>query len=142
MFMTGAKSFPTKPQLNLTAARRVIETARAEAGRQGWPVVIAVVDDGGNLLSLDRLDEAQFGSVEIAVAKARAAVAFKRPTKAWDEVLTGGRLAVLSLPGVLPAEGGVPLKVGETIVGAIGVSGVTSPQDGQVAAAGAAALAG
>jgi uncharacterized protein GlcG (DUF336 family) len=138
--MTDTDTLPTKPQLNLATARRVIDAARAEARRQGWPVVIAVVDDGGNLLSLDRLDGAQFGSVEIAIAKARAAVAFRRPTKAWDEVLAGGRLAVLGLPGVLPAEGGVPLKVGEAIVGAVGVSGVTSPQDGQVAAAGAAAL--
>jgi uncharacterized protein GlcG (DUF336 family) len=140
--MPGADTLPTKPKLNLATARRVIDAAHVEANRHGWPVVIAVVDDGGNLLSLDRLDEAQFGSVEIAVAKARAAMAFKRPTKAWDEVLAGGRLAVLSLPGVLPAEGGVPLLLGDSIVGAVGVSGVTSPQDGQIAAAGVAALSG
>lgn len=140
--MTVSQTLPSQPKLTLDAARRIAEAARAEATRHGWPVVIAVVDDGGNLLTLDRLDGAQFGSIEIARAKAFSSVAFKRPTKAWDETLTGGRLAVLGLPGVLPAEGGVPLKIGDVIVGAIGVSGVTSPQDGQIAAAGAAALGG
>ncbi len=131
----------TKPALTLAAARTALDAAKAEALKQGWPVVIAVVDDGGHLVALERLDEAQFGSVEIAIAKARAAVAFKRPTKAWDEVLAAGRQAVLGLPGVLPAEGGVPIVVQGTIVGAVGVSGVTSPQDGQVAQAAVAAIA-
>jgi uncharacterized protein GlcG (DUF336 family) len=126
-----------KPALTLAAARAALDAAKAEALKQGWPVVIAVVDDGGHLVALERLDDAQFGSVEIAIAKARAAVAFKRPTKAWDDVLAGGRQAVLGLPGVLPAEGGVPIVVQDRIVGAVGVSGVTSPQDGQVAQAGA-----
>jgi uncharacterized protein GlcG (DUF336 family) len=131
-----------KPVLTLAQAREIIAAAEAEAIRNEWRVVIAVVDDGGHALALARLDGAQFGSVEIALAKARAAVAFKRPTRAWDEVLTGGRLAVLAMPGVLPAEGGVPLAIDGQIVGAIGVSGVTSPQDGQVAAAGVRALKG
>jgi uncharacterized protein GlcG (DUF336 family) len=131
---------PQKPMLTLDAARRVLAAAEAEAIRHGWPVVIAVADDGGNLVTLVRLDQAQFGSVDVAIAKARAAVAYKRPTKAWDDVLHAGRFAVLGLPGMLPAEGGVPLTVGDVIVGAIGVSGVTSPQDGQIAMAGVAAL--
>lgn len=130
-----------KPALTLAAARVVIDAAKTEATQQAWPVVIAVVDDGGHLIALERLDGAQFGSVEIAIAKARAAVAFKRPTKAWDDVLAAGRQAVLGLPGVVPTEGGVPIVVQGQIVGAVGVSGVTSPQDGVVAQAGAAALA-
>lgn len=138
--MTDTRALPQKPTLTLDAARRVLAAAEAEAIRNGWPVVIAVVDDGGNLVALARLDQAQFGSVDIAVAKARAAIAFKRPTRAWDEVLAGGRHAVLGLPGVLPSEGGVPLVAGGVMVGAVGVSGVTSVQDGQIAMAGVAAL--
>jgi uncharacterized protein GlcG (DUF336 family) len=130
-----------KPALTLAAARVAIDAAKTEATKQAWLVVIAVVDDGGHLIALERLDGAQFGSVEIAIAKARAAVAFKRPTKAWDDVLASGRQAVLGLPGVVPAEGGVPIVVQGQIVGAVGVSGVTSPQDGQVAQVAVAALA-
>lgn len=137
----SANLLEQKPVLTLAAARVVIDAAKSEATQQAWPVVIAVVDDGGHLIALERLDGAQFGSVEIAIAKARAAVAFKRPTKAWDDVLAAGRQAVLGLPGVVPTEGGVPLIVQGQIVGAVGVSGVTSPQDGVVAQAGAAALA-
>lgn len=135
-------SIAHKPVLTLAQARAIIAAAEAEATRNEWRVVISVVDDGGHAIALARLDGAQFGSVDIALAKARAAVAFKRPTRAWDEVLTGGRLAVLSMPGVLPAEGGVPLEIGGQIIGAIGVSGVTSPQDGQIAAAGVRVLKG
>lgn len=130
-----------KPALTLAAARVAIDAAKTEATKQAWLVVIAVVDDGGHLIALERLDGAQFGSVEIAIAKARSAVAFKRPTKAWDDVLASGRQAVLGLPGVVPTEGGVPIVVQGQIVGAVGVSGVTSPQDGQVAQVAVAALA-
>lgn len=129
-----------KPVLVLEGAKKVIAAAAAEARTNGWPVVIAVVDDGGNLLALERLDEAQFGSVDIAIAKARAAVAFKRPTRAWEDALVGGRQGVLALPGVMPAEGGEPLHIEGAIVGAVGVSGVKPTEDGQIARAGAAAL--
>jgi uncharacterized protein GlcG (DUF336 family) len=129
-----------KPMLTLAAAKKVISAAEAEALKQGFPVVIAVVDDGGNLLCLQRLDNAQFGSVDIAIGKAKAAVAFKRPTKAWEDLLAAGQQRVLRLPGVLPSEGGVPLTWKGHIVGAIGVSGVQAFQDGQIARAGKAAL--
>lgn len=129
-----------KPALTLAAARKIVAAAEAEAQKHAWPVVIAVVDDGGNLICLQRLDNAQFGSVEIAIRKATAAVAFKRPTKAWEEALASGRQGVLGLPGVLPSEGGVPLTWKGQIVGAIGVSGVKSSEDGQIARAGAAIL--
>jgi len=131
---------PVKSVLTLATARKVIAAAEAEALQHDWPVVIAVVDDGGNLISLDRLDSAQFGSVEIAIRKAKAAVAFKRPTKAWEDALAGGRQGVLGLPGVVPSEGGVPLTWKGKIIGAIGVSGVKSSEDGQIALAGARIL--
>ncbi len=131
---------PVKSVLTLATARKIIAAAEAEARQHDWPVVIAVVDDGGNLISLDRLDNAQFGSVEIAIRKAKAAVAFKRPTKAWEDALAGGRQGVLGLPGVVPSEGGVPLIWQGKIVGAIGVSGVKSSEDGQIALAGAKML--
>jgi uncharacterized protein GlcG (DUF336 family) len=129
-----------KSALTLAVARKILAAAEAEALKQGWPVVIAVVDDGGHLICLHRLDNAQFGSVEIAIQKARSAVAFKRPTKAWEELLASGQQRVLGLPGVLSSEGGVPLTWKGQIVGAIGVSGVKSSEDGQVASAGAGVL--
>jgi uncharacterized protein GlcG (DUF336 family) len=129
-----------KPALTLAAAKKIMAAAEAEALKQGWPVVIAIVDDGGNLLCLHRLDDAQFGSVEIAIRKATAAVAFKRPTKNWEESLNSGQQRVLGLPGVLPSEGGVPLVWKDCIIGGIGVSGVRAHEDGQVARAGAAVL--
>ena len=129
-----------KPMLTLAAAKKVISAAEHEALKQGFPVVIAVVDDGGNLLCLHRLDNAQFGSVDVAIGKARSAVAFKRPTKEWEDSLAAGQQRVLRLPGVLPSEGGVPLTWKGHIVGAIGVSGVKAFQDGQIARTGKAAL--
>ena len=129
-----------KAGLTLAAAKKIIAAAETEALKHAWPVVIAVVDDGGNLICLQRLDNAQFGSVEIAIRKARAAVAFKRPTKAWEELLANGQNRVLGLPGVLSSEGGVPLTWKGQIVGAVGVSGVKSSEDGQIARAGASVL--
>jgi glc operon protein GlcG len=129
-----------KAGLTLAAAKKIAAAAEAEALKHAWPVVIAVVDEGGNLICLQRLDSAQFGSVEIAIRKARSAVAFKRPTKAWEELLANGQNRVLGLPGVLSSEGGVPLTWKGQIVGAIGVSGVKSSEDGQVARAGASVL--
>jgi uncharacterized protein GlcG (DUF336 family) len=102
--------------------------------------VIAVVDDGGHLLYLERGHDTQFGSVETAICKAHSAVAFQRPTKASEEAVMSGRLIHLALPGVIPAEGGVPLHINGVIVGGLGISGVRSSQDGQIAAAGLAAL--
>lgn len=130
-----------KHTLSLEAAKKIGSAAEAYARRKKWNVVIAVVDDGGHLIYLARMDDTQIGSVEVAQAKARTALAFKRPTKAWDKTLSDGRHAVLGLPGVTPVEGGLPLLVKGEFVGAIGVSGVTSAQDGEIAQAGAALLA-
>ncbi|BBI99250.1 hypothetical protein FGKAn22_09430 [Ferrigenium kumadai] len=131
----------TKPILTLEDAKRVAAAAEAEAQRNGWLVVIAVVDDGGHLLYLQRSHDTQFGSVETAITKAHAAIAFQRPTKASEEAVLSGRLIHLALPGVIPAEGGVPLERDGVIIGGLGISGVRSFQDGQIAGAGAAALA-
>jgi uncharacterized protein GlcG (DUF336 family) len=131
----------TKKALTLAAAKDIAAAAEAEAVKNKWNVVIAVVDDGGHLVYLQRMDETQIGSVEVAQEKARTAVRFKRPSKALEDAVAGGRNVVLRLPGALPVEGGLPLSADGKIIGAIGVSGVTSQQDGQIAAAGAAALA-
>jgi glc operon protein GlcG len=103
-------------------------------------MVITVVDDGGNVMFLERMDETQLGSIEVAIEKAKSAVNFKRPTKAFEDVLAGGRTAVLKLPGSMPVEGGIPLMVDGKILGAIGVSGGTSAQDGQAATSAVEAL--
>jgi len=130
----------SKPILTLEDAKRVAAAAETEARRNDWRVVIAIVDDGGHLLYLQRSHDTQFGSVETAIAKAHAAVAFQRPTKASEEAVMSGRLIHLALPGVIPAEGGVPLEIDGAIVGGLGISGVRSLQDGQIAAAGVVAL--
>lgn len=121
-------------------AERALGAAAAEARRQGWAVSIAVVDPAGDLVAFLRLDGAPQASVDIARAKARTAARFRRPTRGLDSALTAGRLAILGLEGVTPVEGGVPIVVNGEIVGAVGVSGVTSAQDAQVARAGAAAV--
>ena len=130
----------SKPVLTLADAKRIAAEAEAEALRNDWRVVIAVVDDGGHLLYLQRSHDTQFGSVETAIKKAHAAVAFQRPTKASEDAVLSGRLIHLALPGVIPAEGGVPLLRNGQIIGGLGVSGVRSFQDGQIAQAGADAL--
>jgi glc operon protein GlcG len=128
--------------LTLADAKRVAAAAAEEAGRNGWSVVIAIVDDAGLPVYLERLDGVQPASCDIAQAKARAAALFRRPTKALEETVAGGRVALLSLPHITPVEGGVPLLHEGQVVGAIGVSGVQSFEDGIVARAGAEALAG
>jgi glc operon protein GlcG len=130
----------SKPILTLEDAKRVAAAADAEARSNNWAVTIAIVDDGGHLLYLQRSHDTQFGSVETAIMKANAAVAFKRPTKSSEEAVLSGRLIHLALPGVIPAEGGVPVLRDNVVIGGIGVSGVRSAQDGQVALAGVAAL--
>jgi len=126
--------------LTLDDAKIIAAGAEAEAKRNEWPVVIVIVDDGGHLLYLQRLDHTQFGSINVAIEKARAAIAFRRPTKIWEENIAEGRLRYLNLPGTLPIEGGLPITVNNQFVGAIGVSGVRSFEDAQIAQAGIDAL--
>ena len=130
----------SKIALTLDDAKKISAGAEAEARHNNWPVVIAIVDDGAHLLHLLRLDDAQFGSIEVALQKARAAIAFRRPTKVWEEHVAEGHMRYLGLPGTLPIEGGLPVIVDGQFIGAIGVSGVRSNQDAQIAQAGIDAL--
>jgi glc operon protein GlcG len=130
-----------KKALTLEAAKQIAAAAEKEAASNKLTMVIAILDDGGNLIYLERMDETQIGSIEVAQQKARSAVAFKRPTKAFEDAVAGGRNAILKLPGAIPVEGGIPLTVNGKIIGAIGCSGGSSQQDGVVAKAGADALA-
>ena len=136
---TVLAELPTKPVLTLEAAKKLAAAAEEEAVKNKWNMVIAIVDDGGSLIYLQRLDGTQIGSIEVALHKAKTAVHFKRPTKALEDAVAGGRTVVLAL-GAMPIEGGLPLIVDDKLIGAIGVSGATAQQDGQVAKAGADAL--
>ena len=139
--LPGFAQLASKKGLTLEAAKKIVAAAEAEAKKNNWNVVICIVDEGASLLYLQRMDGTQIGSVDIAQMKARTAIKMKRPSKVLEDAVAGGRNAVLKLPDVLPVEGGVPLTVDGQFIGAIGVSGVTSQQDGQIAAAGVAALA-
>ena len=136
--LPGYGQLATKKVVTLELARRIAAAAEGEARTNNLTVVVAVVDDGANLIYLERMDNTQIGSVEVAIQKARTAISFKRPTKVFEEMIAGGRTAALGLPGVVPIEGGLPLLVDGQVIGAIGVSGATSQQDGVVAKAGAA----
>lgn len=131
----------TKTALTLDDAKMIAAASEAEARNNNWPVVIAIVDDGAHLTYLLRLDNTQFGSVEVAMEKARAAIAFRRPTKVWEEYVAEGRLRYLGLPGTLPIEGGLPIVADGQFIGAVGVSGVRSYEDAQIAQAGLDAFA-
>jgi len=126
--------------LSLDEAKRVAAAAAAKATAEGWRVVIAIMDIGGHLVYLERLDGTQIGSIQVALEKARTAIHFNRPTKALEDVVLGGRTNMLGLQGATPIEGGLPLRYKGEIVGSIGISGVTAVQDGQVAQAGAEVL--
>jgi len=133
----------TRPALTAADARAIAAAAEAEAARNGWAVTIAVVDDGGHLLWLQRLDGAAPSTAQIAPAKAHAAALGRRESKAYEDMINQGRTAYLSVPalhGML--EGGVPIVVQGECVGAVGVSGVKSSEDAQVARAGIAAVVG
>lgn len=125
--------------LSLEGARLLAAAAEAEALNRGWTVAIAVVDPDGGLILFHCLDGTQPASQDIAIAKARSAARFRRPTKAMEDGVAGGRLALLTVPGAAMLAGGVPVKTDGRIVGAIGISGMTSVEDGVIAAA---ALAG
>ena len=127
------------PSIGHDAAQKAIAAAEAEAKKNGWMMVTAVVDTSGHLVALSRMDNSQMGSLDIAVAKATTANNFKRPSKAFQDAIAqgGASLRLIGVPGLLPIEGGVPIMADGKIIGAIGVSGGTSAQDGQAARAGA-----
>lgn len=126
--------------LTLIGAKAIAAAAEAEARRNNWNVAIAVVDAYGELVFFLKMDDVQQQSVDIAQGKARTAARMRRPTKALDDAVAGGRTVLLAVDGVLPLEGGVPIIVGGVTIGAVGVSGVTSAQDAQVASAGIRAV--
>ena len=130
----------TVSALTLDGAKAMAVAAERFAGERGWTVAVAVVDAGGGLILFHCLDETQAGSREIAVLKARTAALLHRPTKALEDGISGGRTALLTIPGTVALEGGLPVRVRGAVIGGIGVSGMASPQDGEVAAAGLAAL--
>jgi glc operon protein GlcG len=126
--------------LTLADAQRISDAAQERAEQDGWNVVIAVLDQGGHLLTLRRMDGTQVGSVDVAMAKAKTSLYFKRPTKVFQDMAKEGNLHMMSLPNVVAVEGGLPIKDGDMVIGAIGISGVTSEQDGIIADAALKAL--
>ena len=138
--MTESAHLYSTRMISLEGAKQMAVAAEQEAVRNGWKVAIAVVDGSGELILLHRLDGTQLASMNIATGKARTAIRFKRPTKALEETVAGGRQALLSLPGVTAVEGGLPIVAAGRVVGAVGVSGMQSAQDSQVAEAGLGAF--
>ena len=128
---------PYGPNINLATAKKVAAAAAAEAMNLKINVVIAIVDTGGNLVYLERFDVVQYGSNDAALHKAKCSVAYKRPTKAFEDTIGSGKTAYLTLDGIIAIEGGVPIIQNGKIIGAIGVSGGSAAQDGVVARAGA-----
>jgi uncharacterized protein GlcG (DUF336 family) len=136
-------SEPYGPSVDLASAKKAIAAALEEASKNNWQMAAVVVDPAGLLVCFEKMDGTQLASTTVCIDKARSAALFKRPTKAFQDMLAAGGegLRVLALKGAVPVEGGLPLVVGGAVVGAIGLSGGTSAQDGQCAAAGVRAIA-
>jgi glc operon protein GlcG len=141
--LVSGTAFSQVPQygsnINLEQARKIYAGAESEARKNSWPVAIAIVDNAGNLVLMQKLDNTQTASVRIALDKAVSAATFRRPTKVFQDGLAkgGDNLRILSLHGASAVEGGLPIVLDGKIVGGIGVSGVTAEQDSQIARAGA-----
>src|SRR6266536_1263886 len=132
-----------KKTLNLEGAKRVIAAAQAEARKNNATGVVAVVDDGGNLIALERLDGTFAAGANISIGKARTAVLFKKPTKFFEDVIKNGRTAMVTIENFTPLQGGIPILVDGQVVGGVGVSGAASAQqDEELAIAGAASVGG
>jgi glc operon protein GlcG len=140
----GAQTTPPPygPPIGIEGARAVMAAAESEAAKNNWSVVISIIDSGGNLVMLHRHNDVQLSSIEISQGKAKTALMFKRPSKVLDDAISSGGagLRFLALKEIVPLEGGLPIVVDGKIIGAIGVSGVLSSQDTQVARAGADGL--
>ena len=134
--------FGTAKFITLEAAKKMATAGEAEARKNGWNVAIAVVDASGGLILFHRLDETQPGSIAVAQGKARAAALFKRPSKALEESIAAGKQGFLAVDGIIPIQGGLPVVVDDKVIGAVGVSGVTSAQDEQVALVALGAVSG
>ena len=132
-----------KKTLNLEGARKVIAAAQLQARKTNATGVVAVVDDGGNLIALERLDGTFAAGADISIGKARTAVLFKKPTKFFEDVIKNGRTAMVTVEHFTPLQGGIPIFVDGQVVGGVGVSGAASAQqDEELAIAGAAAVGG
>jgi len=123
------------PAITLDAARKVVEAGISNAQQRNLQMAVAVVDPAGNLVAFARVDGTQTASLNVALDKAKSAAAYRRSTKVFEDALVGGRMAILALPGAMPVEGGLLLTAENHIIGAVGVSGGTAAEDGQVAAA-------
>jgi glc operon protein GlcG len=132
--------FLQKNTLSLAAAKKMAAAAEAEAAKNKWTMVIAVVDDAGHLIYLEHMDDAQIGSIEVTQGKARTAVRFRRPSKVFEDALAANHLGVIPLGDITAIRGGLPIMVDGKTVGAIGVSGGDAEQDERCAEAGTAAL--
>ncbi len=130
----------TRPVLTLEDCLKVYAAAEAEARKNNWIVAIAILDDGGHLLHFARMDGATPANAGIAIGKGRTAAISRRSTGKWQEIVKGGRTEMIKMPGILPVQGGVPIVVDQVCVGAVGVSGVQSHEDEQIAQAGIDAL--
>ena len=141
-FYAVAQKEPYGESITLEQAKKAMSAAEAFALKNQWTVVIAIVDTGGNLVCLEKIDNTQIGSIDIAIAKARTANNFKRSTKTFEDAVANGGagLRVLGAPGILPLEGGEPILLNGKVIGGIGVSGMQSGQDEEVVKAGLAAL--
>jgi len=129
---------PYGANINLATAKKVAAAAEQEAAKLKINVVIAIVDTGGQIVYLERFDVVQWGSLDVALHKAKCSVQYKRPTKAFEDLIAKGTMTYLTLDGISAIEGGVPIIQDGKIIGAIGVSGGSAAQDGEVARAGAA----
>jgi glc operon protein GlcG len=132
----------TTKYITLEGAKKAMAAAETEAQKNNWAVAIAILDAGANLILFQKLDGTQLGSVNIAIGKAKTAVNFKRPTKALEEMIAGGRQVFLAVEGITPLQGGLPVMADGKLIGAVGVSGVMSSQDEQVAQAAVNVLQG
>ncbi len=121
--------------ITLEGAKTMMAAAEAEARKHNWNVAIAIVDAGAKLILFQKMDDTQAGGVNIAIGKATTAVNFKRPTKALEDMIAGGRSVFLAVEGITPVQGGLPIMVDGKLIGAVGVSGVRSPEDEQIAQA-------
>ena len=129
----------SRPSLTLEDCKKMGAACEAEARKNNWNVAIAILDDGGHLMWVERMDGATPANVEIAIGKGRTAAVTRRSSKTWEDRIAGGRLSMLGMP-VLPVQGGIPVTADGQCVGAIGVSGVQSHEDEQIANAGAASI--
>lgn len=131
---------PYGPPVDLATAKKIAAAAMEEAKKNKWAVAVAIVDTHGFLVYFEKLDDTQTASVQVAIDKARSAAIYRRPTRAFEDVVTKGRVGVLTLSGMSAVTGGLPIMSGGKVIGAIGTSGVTSDQDEQVSKAGLAGM--